>query len=200
MQLLFVFTIWRPEQSLNGVSSCTSAHYKCICPNFKMYLLKFSNIFAKLLQLLFLLTISLGLSLSPLRGVSSRPSADWAPGVTFSNAPQISRFPRARISSNSRTGFTEYLQFICLWSGDPDGSLKLSHALMDLMSKKCEWINLSNMYSLHHHIIVIVTFYYISRYWGKLRNKKHFQHSFWLGNNTITITTIYIYDQGAFES
>ena len=34
------------------------------------------------------------LSLNPLRGVSSRPSADWAPGVTFSNAPQISWFPR----------------------------------------------------------------------------------------------------------
>ena len=122
LPLLFIFTFSRPEvePAAGGIKSPIWKNLKCYCPNFKMYLSKFQNVFVQIVKYICGIVAATFPSLElALRGVSSRPSADWAPGVTFSNAPQISRFPRARISSNSRNGFTEYLQFICPLIGLP---------------------------------------------------------------------------------
>ena len=157
----FSFSLFFGGTSLSplpGVSSRPSANCKCICPNFKMYLFKLWNIFAELLQLLFLLAIS---RLEPSAGGIKSPICWLGAGChIFQRTPDF-LISRAGFLQIPETDLLNICNLSALWSADPDASLNLSHALMDLMSKKCEWINFNfNMYLLqspnHQHLSLFI--------------------------------------------
>ena len=119
-----------------------------VCPNFQMYLLKVSNIFGQLLQ----------------SYISSHYLSAWAvsaggikPPICWLGAGChiFQRTPDFPISSPGFLRIPEMdLPNICnlsaLWSAaDPDERLNLSHALIDLMSKKCQWISSSKCKYCH---------------------------------------------------
>ena len=135
---------------------------KYICSDSIIYLLNCCSYFS--------FSPSLSLSLSPLDGGYQVPICWLGAGChIFQRTPDFPISSRPDFFEFQKRIYRIFAIYLAL-IGDPDASLNLSHALMDLISKKCEWINLSYICTCYHHnIIVFVTFLYFKKL-SKLTN------------------------------
>ena len=102
-------------------------------------------------------------------------------GRRVSHFPTHPRFPDfpGRISSNSRNGFTEYLQFISPLIGSPRPKPRPVSCL-NWFDVKEVWMNQLIICTCYIQITVIVTFLYFKN-WANISNETQFYHAFWTG-------------------